>query len=285
MQLKLVLAAVAGAALMGAGGAGAAMHPVLGAKLAGMGEHGVVNLQSDAANGQLCWTFDVMTHGLTRASIRDTAGMVVAKLGPAYKCEELRCRADEGARADRDEARLLPRLGRHEGPPGRAPRHALRRHGAHARRACRMTRAEGRARRLPWHRGRRRLGPPLGEGRLGQAVGAARRPSRRASRSSRPAAGGSTRSPATMPRFDPATWRLAARGPRRAAARRSRYERAAVAAEGRAGLDVPLRDRLDGQERPLGRRAAERRAASSRRRSRRRTRSSSSRPSTRTSTT
>jgi hypothetical protein len=87
MQLKLGLAAVAGAALMGAGGAGAAMHTVLGAKLAGMGDHGVVNLQSDAANGKLCWTFDVMTHGLTGASIRDTAGMVVAKLGPAYSAK------------------------------------------------------------------------------------------------------------------------------------------------------------------------------------------------------
>ena len=50
------------------------MHPTLGAKLSGMGEHGVVNLQSNATNGQLCWTFDVMTDGVTGASIRDTPG-------------------------------------------------------------------------------------------------------------------------------------------------------------------------------------------------------------------
>ena len=37
--------------------------------------------------------------------------------------------------------------------------------------------------------------------------------------------------------------------------------RAAVAAAGRAGLDVPLRHRLDGQERPLGRRPHPGRAA------------------------
>jgi len=61
------------------------MHPQLGARLSGMGEHGVVNLQSNATKGQLCWTFDVSTTGLTGASIRDSAGMVVTKLGTAYK--------------------------------------------------------------------------------------------------------------------------------------------------------------------------------------------------------
>jgi hypothetical protein len=60
------------------------MHPVLGAKLSGMGEHGVVNLQSNAAKGQLCWNFDLMATGITGASIRDSAGMVVAKLGSSY---------------------------------------------------------------------------------------------------------------------------------------------------------------------------------------------------------
>jgi hypothetical protein len=75
-------------AAMGAGIAGAAtMHPVLGAKLSGMGEHGVVNFQSNAMKGQLCWTFDVMTDGITSASIRDSAGMVVAKLGSSYKAK------------------------------------------------------------------------------------------------------------------------------------------------------------------------------------------------------
>ena len=68
-------------------GAAAAMtmHPVLGAKLSGMGEHGVVNLHQDAKTGKLCWSFDVMTSGVTGASIHDDAGMLVAKLGTGYK--------------------------------------------------------------------------------------------------------------------------------------------------------------------------------------------------------
>jgi hypothetical protein len=61
------------------------MHPVLGAKLAGMGEHGVVNLHQDTKTGQLCWSFDVMTTGITGASIHDDAGMLVTKLGSGYK--------------------------------------------------------------------------------------------------------------------------------------------------------------------------------------------------------
>jgi hypothetical protein len=43
-----------------------------------------VNLQSNATKGRLCWTFDLTTKGLTGASIRDSAGMVVAHLGMAY---------------------------------------------------------------------------------------------------------------------------------------------------------------------------------------------------------
>lgn len=58
------------------------MHPVLGAKLSGMGEHGVVNLQ--VKTHDLCWTFSVSTKGITGASVRDSAGMVVAKLGSIY---------------------------------------------------------------------------------------------------------------------------------------------------------------------------------------------------------
>ena len=86
--LRFVVAGVAAAGVLGAGVAGAAtMHPVLAAKLAGMGEHGVVNFQSNASKGQLCWTFDVMTDGVTGASIRDSAGMLVAKLGPAFKAK------------------------------------------------------------------------------------------------------------------------------------------------------------------------------------------------------
>ena len=82
--LMTALAATAGAAAIGAGAAGAdTMHPVLGAKLAGMGEHGVVNFKS-MANSKLCWTFDVPTKGVTSASIRDRHGMVVVKLGATY---------------------------------------------------------------------------------------------------------------------------------------------------------------------------------------------------------
>jgi hypothetical protein len=86
--LRFGLAGVVAAGVLGAGVAGAAtMHPVLAAKLAGMGEHGVVNFQSNASKGQLCWTFDVMTDGVTSASIRDSAGMIVAKLGSSYKAK------------------------------------------------------------------------------------------------------------------------------------------------------------------------------------------------------
>jgi hypothetical protein len=88
MRSTRLLAATAVAATIGAGTAVATMmHPVLGAKLSGMGEHGVVNFQSDATKGKLCWTFDVMASNLTGASIRDTSGMVVAKLGPSYKAK------------------------------------------------------------------------------------------------------------------------------------------------------------------------------------------------------
>jgi hypothetical protein len=88
MRGKRVLAAVTcvAALAIGSGAAGAAtMHPTFGAKLAGMGEHGVVHFTSSSGKGQLCWTFDVMTHGITTA--RDASGMVVAKLGPAYKAK------------------------------------------------------------------------------------------------------------------------------------------------------------------------------------------------------
>jgi hypothetical protein len=88
MRARRMLAATTVAAAIGAGTAGAAtMHPVLGAKLAGMGEHGVVNLQSDAGKGKLCWTFDLTSKDLTGASIRDTSGMVVAKLGSSYQAK------------------------------------------------------------------------------------------------------------------------------------------------------------------------------------------------------
>jgi hypothetical protein len=87
-RISLLAAIVVAALAVGAAGAGAAkMHTVLGAKLAGMGDHGVVNLHEDATSGKLCWTFDVMTHGITGASIRDAHGMLVAKLGSGYQAK------------------------------------------------------------------------------------------------------------------------------------------------------------------------------------------------------
>jgi hypothetical protein len=86
MHRKRTAAAVAvsAAALIGAGAALAEMHAVLGAKLSGMGQHGVVNLQSNATKGKLCWTFEVPTKGITESSIRDAGGMKVAELGMHY---------------------------------------------------------------------------------------------------------------------------------------------------------------------------------------------------------
>jgi hypothetical protein len=85
MHPKRIAAVVAGAAaLSGAGAALAAMHAELGAKLSGMGQHGIVNLQSNATKGKLCWTFEVPTKGITASSIRDAAGMKVAELGMHY---------------------------------------------------------------------------------------------------------------------------------------------------------------------------------------------------------
>ncbi len=84
-SLKLT-AVTAGAMLaLGSGAALAGtMHPQLAAKLSGMGQHGIVNLTSNATKGQLCWTFELTTKGITGASIRDAHGMKVAELGMHY---------------------------------------------------------------------------------------------------------------------------------------------------------------------------------------------------------
>ena len=86
MHRKRIAVAVAtSTVLLGAGAALAdTMHPELGAKLSGMGQHGIVNLQSNATKGKLCWTFEVPTTGITTSSIRDTAGMKVTELGMHY---------------------------------------------------------------------------------------------------------------------------------------------------------------------------------------------------------
>ena len=63
----------------------AGMHPQLAARLAGMGEHGIVNLTVNAKGKKLCWTFDVPTKGITGAAIRTRAkGTVLVRLGTTY---------------------------------------------------------------------------------------------------------------------------------------------------------------------------------------------------------
>jgi hypothetical protein len=85
---RLAAASVAAAALAAVPAATAGtMHPELGARLSGMGEHGIVNLTSHAATGKLCWSFEVPTKGITLASIRDAHGMKVAELGMHYSAK------------------------------------------------------------------------------------------------------------------------------------------------------------------------------------------------------
>ena len=81
-------AVVAAAALVAVPVATAGMmHPELAARLSGMGEHGIVNLQAHAAKSQLCWTFDLSLMHATGATIRDKAGMTVARLGHSYRAK------------------------------------------------------------------------------------------------------------------------------------------------------------------------------------------------------
>jgi hypothetical protein len=86
--MKLSLGSlVAGVALALAAPAALAaeMHPELGARLSGMGEHGVVNLQVKAKSGQLCWAFDLPTTAATGASIHaGSKGAALVKLGTSY---------------------------------------------------------------------------------------------------------------------------------------------------------------------------------------------------------
>lgn len=63
------------------------MHPEFAARLSGMGHHGIVNFQSHEKQGRLCWKFDLHVMGLTHASIRDSHGMIVARLGRKYKAQ------------------------------------------------------------------------------------------------------------------------------------------------------------------------------------------------------
>jgi hypothetical protein len=89
MRCKRFAAAVAAAAALAAVPVAAAgmMHPQLGARLSGMGEHGVVNLQSHATRHQLCWTFDLHVKHVLNSTIRDAHGMIVASLGHMYRAQ------------------------------------------------------------------------------------------------------------------------------------------------------------------------------------------------------
>lgn len=81
----LMLAVAGGSA--SALGAEPMMHPRLGARLAGMGEHGIVNLRANADTGRLCWKFDLPgVTGVTGASIHAGArGAVLVKLGRTFR--------------------------------------------------------------------------------------------------------------------------------------------------------------------------------------------------------
>ena len=85
---RWIAAAVAAAALAAVQVATAGMmHPTLGARLSGMGEHGIVNLQAHATKSQLCWKFELSTMHVLGATIRDKAGMKVASLGHMYRAK------------------------------------------------------------------------------------------------------------------------------------------------------------------------------------------------------
>ncbi len=82
---KMYLAlASATLALAATGASATAMHTEFGAHLAGMGEHGTVNLH--VTSGKLCWAFDIPTvKGPTRATIHTGAsGPVLLELGMDY---------------------------------------------------------------------------------------------------------------------------------------------------------------------------------------------------------
>src|SRR5262249_27869927 len=87
MRSKRYAAAIAAASALAAVPVATAgmMHPTLGARLAGMGEHGIVNLQAHAAKHQLCWKFELHVMHVLNATIRNRHGMTVARLGHMYR--------------------------------------------------------------------------------------------------------------------------------------------------------------------------------------------------------
>jgi hypothetical protein len=87
MRSKRWAAAVAAAAALAAVPVATAgmLHPTLGARLSGMGEHGVVNLHAHAKTHRLCWTFDLHVMHVLGATVRDKHGMTVAHMGHMYR--------------------------------------------------------------------------------------------------------------------------------------------------------------------------------------------------------
>jgi hypothetical protein len=86
VAVKLSIAGAALAVTASAAFAGTvSMHTELAARLSGMGEHGIVNLTSNAKAKKLCWTFDLTTKGITAASIQvGQTSTVLVKLGKTY---------------------------------------------------------------------------------------------------------------------------------------------------------------------------------------------------------
>jgi hypothetical protein len=82
LSTTLVVLGVAAVAPIAAAG----MHSRLGARLSGMGEHGIVNLTLDSKAKKLCWTFDLpTTKGVTSTAIHTGAkGAVLVRLGKKY---------------------------------------------------------------------------------------------------------------------------------------------------------------------------------------------------------
>lgn len=64
----------------------AAMHPQLGARVAGMGEHGIANLQVRSKSGRICWTFELPSSLHATASSIHTGlnGALLVRLGKTY---------------------------------------------------------------------------------------------------------------------------------------------------------------------------------------------------------
>ena len=88
MQRRSLAVVVLIGAMLALTGAAVAsmMHPKLAARLSGMGNHGIANLNVTASSGKLCWTFDIPTvKGATRASIHTGQnGPMLLELGMHY---------------------------------------------------------------------------------------------------------------------------------------------------------------------------------------------------------